>query len=572
MEQSPSEEKQHVGAEQTLQGQGTIVGEIVSLPKHDLNQTSTTISKQSLAALSFHDHSTVPTEELDDGAVPSWSIYQSPVREMNSSCRNVHREDQRLNFNRESNHNTRPTWTVYQESDTGTATAQTGPNEKPILRRVLGDIRPDQSDSSLPAFSRGETTTSDRPGWNVYQSPESFQSSGRIKTARISLAASLNSNQNDEPGSRRLSVFRGVPEQHNSSSLQWNSGDGFNQRRLSVFQEIQPSSSEGLNSSSRPNWSIYQGLERSNFNEQVQKGESCLFDNSRVHHGNLNGELQPNSVLRSDQLNSSRLNLLKESRPDQTASGQLDWSTYQSPERTGPMSSIKELNPHRLGMVQDIRPDQMDMNNDFNSSRRFRSDHMNSSSYQPIEINQDDHLLPKQSFCQRNSQHRLSIIHQQLSFTAPQSPNSSKSASQDVPMSPDPADRDIMAEDPPQSSRPNRNLHSHPLMFPEPLLEQTLTLLANRRRSERPNVRLSGAVEKSAASDPVQGVPASPDLAPRLSWVCPGSPVKETEPDLDVLMVPHQSKQVSGVMDVPMSPVQPSCPGTGHIYSVLCLS
>ncbi|XP_062857826.1 mitotic checkpoint serine/threonine-protein kinase BUB1 isoform X2 [Trichomycterus rosablanca] len=614
LEQSPPEDKQHAGAECTLRGQGTIVGECVSLPGHGHNQTNTTISRQSLAPLAFLDHSTVPTEELNNSARPSWSIYQSPERnessvgiktaktvgEMNSSSLNVLREEQPHQLN------TRPTWNIYQDkeqnqSDNGIETAQmsligdvnsTGQpgstNEEPNLRRlsVLGDIKADQSNSScLPGISRGETNTGSRPGWSIYQSPERFQSNGGIKTDRISLAGGVNSirlqsNSNGELGSRRLSVFQGIREPHNLS----NSSEGFNQRRLSVFQEIQPdqpNSSEGLNTSSRPNWNIYQSPERSNSDEKIQKGGSI---NSSILHGNSNRELQSNSMLGSDQFNSSSVNLLRESRPEPNASDRPDWSIYQSPDRTGVMNSNKELNSRRLSVFPDTRPDQMNLN-DLNSSRLLKSDHMNSSSYQPMEVNQeDDRLLPKQSFHQRKSLHRLSIIHQQLSFTAPQSPNHSQSAPQDIPMSPEPApgfswlqvaspaklaepDLDVMAEAPPQSSsflsRPSRSTHSVPLM------ERSVALLSNRRKSEKPSFHSSGAVEKSIntspnrVSNPIQDVPTSPELTPGLSWICPESPVGETEPDLDVMMTPHQSKshQVSRVMeceDVPMSPVQPS--------------
>ncbi|XP_026874819.2 mitotic checkpoint serine/threonine-protein kinase BUB1 isoform X2 [Electrophorus electricus] len=90
LEQSPSEEKLSEGAESTMRGQGTIVGEGVCLLQHghalslsQHNQTGCNTSRQPLAALSFPEPMVVPAPGEADrgtGAKPSWSVYQSPER------------------------------------------------------------------------------------------------------------------------------------------------------------------------------------------------------------------------------------------------------------------------------------------------------------------------------------------------------------------------------------------------------------------------------------------------------------------------------------------------------------
>lgn len=71
----------------TLRAQGNITGECASLQEraHSLtrtNQTNTSISRQTPA---FPDQSIAPTEELQPGTKPSWSIYCSPNGEVEKS-------------------------------------------------------------------------------------------------------------------------------------------------------------------------------------------------------------------------------------------------------------------------------------------------------------------------------------------------------------------------------------------------------------------------------------------------------------------------------------------------------
>lgn len=83
MEQSPADEKP---AECSLQAQGTIVGEGVSLAQQiqglSLAQSSCS-SRHPLAALSFPDHTALRAqdESLRSSSRPAWSIYQSPEKE-----------------------------------------------------------------------------------------------------------------------------------------------------------------------------------------------------------------------------------------------------------------------------------------------------------------------------------------------------------------------------------------------------------------------------------------------------------------------------------------------------------
>ncbi|XP_030627985.1 mitotic checkpoint serine/threonine-protein kinase BUB1-like [Chanos chanos] len=96
MEQSPSEEKQCEGAECTLRAQGTIVGEGLSLVQQSHSQTTCSISKHPLAALSFPDNTVTQSEEepsrsLVTGVRPGWSIYKSPEHDskLHQPCSNT---------------------------------------------------------------------------------------------------------------------------------------------------------------------------------------------------------------------------------------------------------------------------------------------------------------------------------------------------------------------------------------------------------------------------------------------------------------------------------------------------
>ncbi|XP_076872776.1 uncharacterized protein bub1 isoform X2 [Brachyhypopomus gauderio] len=96
LEQSPSEEKPSEGAECTMRGQGTIVGEGVCLPQQSHtfslsqhNQTSCSISRNPLAPLAFPDPMVAPAPTAvftptvavtGTNAKASWAVYQSPEK------------------------------------------------------------------------------------------------------------------------------------------------------------------------------------------------------------------------------------------------------------------------------------------------------------------------------------------------------------------------------------------------------------------------------------------------------------------------------------------------------------
>lgn len=90
MEQSPAEEKPVELAECSMRAQGTIVGEGVSLAQTSQglslaqhSQSTCSVSRHPLAALSFPDNTALRTqdESMRSSTRPSWSIYQSPEKE-----------------------------------------------------------------------------------------------------------------------------------------------------------------------------------------------------------------------------------------------------------------------------------------------------------------------------------------------------------------------------------------------------------------------------------------------------------------------------------------------------------
>ncbi|KAI4876942.1 hypothetical protein NFI96_018312 [Prochilodus magdalenae] len=537
LEQSPPEEKPSAAAECTLRAQGTIVGEGVSLPQQNQtlsqthNQTSYSVSRNPLAPLALHDHTAEASRGLCSTTKPSWSIYQSPERtsQAEPNSMDLVREPKPDQHNSTglcvgSISTVKPSWSIYQSPE---RTSQAGSNgELHSSSMHLGrEPKPDQHNSTgLQANSSFAT----KPSWTIYQSPE-----------RTSQAGS-----NGELHSSSMHLGREPkPDQHNSTGLQANSSFA-----------------------TKPSWSIYQSPERTS-----QAGSK--------------GELKP------DQANSTSMLSVRERCADQPNSSGLQ------------VNSSRALNSSHLHLARELRPDQL-----------------NPSSQQPLGVDvcsgpsEADLLQPKRSFHRRKSEKQQNrVIRQEnpefalQSCTLPSSPKPEPRVIQDVPMSPEPApafdwlrkdspvqleepDLDIMVRSPQSYSitsgapaakskptwsvyqSPEKPLEPHVPQSPEPMeesehhpvsvLEQSGILLSkrsfNRRKSEKRVLEKSLLSSPKPASILIQDIPMSP--APGLNWLCAESPVRGTEPDLDMLMTPQQTSKRSAVVDVPMSPQQGSVP------------
>ncbi|XP_066534081.1 mitotic checkpoint serine/threonine-protein kinase BUB1 [Hoplias malabaricus] len=520
LEQSPSEESPEgaEGAESSLRAQGTIVGEGVSLPpqnhtfslSQNQNQSSLSVSRHPLGPLVLPDH----TAEASRSLKPSWSIYQSPER-----------------------------------------TGQTGSKEEPNSDsvRMVTEPKLEQLNSTSQQINSSAVT---RPSWSIYQSPERTSQTG----------------SNTEPNSDGMHLVREPKlDQLNSSSTKLNS-DG------------------NLNASTKTSWSIYQSPDRTS-----QTGS--------------HKEPKPNSMLevtepKLDQLNSTSF-LMNSTKPS--------WSIYQSPERTSQTGSNTEPKSDYLSSTglwsNSTRELQLDQNisSSHLSVREPRADRLNSSHLaRSSGSDVDDVLLPKQSFHRRKSekQNPDSSYRSSVLLSSPEPAPRGTVQIQDVPMSPDPApgfgwfqvespgrlpepDLDVMVRSmisrtPAAKSRlslyqkPPEPVHipqspepmEEPGQSPVPALEKSGIMLSkrsfNRRKSDK---RVLEVLHRSLLSSPprdsstVQDVPMSP--APQMNWFCAESPVRATEPDLDVMMTPQRTSGTSAEPDVftqqlqgdvPMSP------------------
>ncbi|XP_043074658.1 LOW QUALITY PROTEIN: mitotic checkpoint serine/threonine-protein kinase BUB1 [Puntigrus tetrazona] len=146
MEQSPAEEKPSELVECSMRAQGTIVGEGVSLAQPSLGlslaqHSQSSCSRLPLAALSF------PDTALRSSSRPSWSIYQSPEKDLLLPQSSFHRsqsseQDQDVPMSPEAR------W------------LQTGSSA------LAAEAEPEVM-KSPPALCGGP-----RPAWTIYQSPE----------------------------------------------------------------------------------------------------------------------------------------------------------------------------------------------------------------------------------------------------------------------------------------------------------------------------------------------------------------------------------------------------------------
>lgn len=359
---------------------------------------------------------------------------------------------------------------------------------------------------------------------------------------------------------------------------------------------------EELRTRTNPSWSVYQSP-----NEEIKKRHmsnlqcSSSRELSSISLG-LGRECKPdhvnsNILQKTDQFNSSSQTSLRD---------QFRLNTVQC-------SSNRELSFHNQNPVREVLPNLFNSDDSFNSSRllgelsheKLNSSRLNifeekktgpthSIQSQVSDVEEADLLLPERSFNMRKSIGLLSEnpqMHQWKSFhKVPQSPDPVLRANQDVPMSPAlgfgwlqvespvqtaESDLDLMLESPPQTCRPGWDVHSDQRSgillskrsFGKHKSDQTLLPTLN-------TAEKSGGASPCRGSDPGQDVPMSPDVEPRLNWICSEIPVMETEADLDIIMTPQQNNKTCLEMendvemsqklncddDDVMSPTQPSAP------------
>ncbi|MCJ8749848.1 hypothetical protein PDJAM_G00192300 [Pangasius djambal] len=398
-------------------------------------------------------------------------------------------------------------------------------------------------------------------------------------------------------------------------------------------QSIAPT--EELRARTKPSWSVYQSPDGEKASRVSSVGDfnpSSLQCNSNreLNSSSLDSlrERRPDQASSEEHLNSTVLqrnsNVLH--KPDQFNSSSLDSLRDEVKSNSVQCNSNTELISHSRNPGRDVIPDRLDSHGEFDSSRlrlfgelkpeKLNSSHLNifqeinpdqvhSNHSQLSDVEEADVLLPERSFNMRRSVSLLlenPQIHQRKSFMLPQSPGPAFRASQDVPMSPEPApgfgwlqvespvrpsepDLDVMVKSPPQPARPAWNVHSD--QHSSSVLERSGILLPkrsfSRRKSEKTLFLSLSAAEKSVCaspsrgSDPIQDVPMSPAAEPGLNWICSESPVREMEADLDVMMTPQQSSKTcagGNVLemsrnlncdDVPMSPTQPPAPPTSSV-------
>lgn len=579
LEQSPSDEKPSEVPECSLRAQGTIVGEGVSLPQQNQtlthDQTSCSISRQTLVPLALHDHTAEASRALNSSTKPSWSVYQSPERtsqtgsntepvsnSMLSVKQQIHQQLNSSNLQLNSSSSIKPSWSIYQSPE---KTSQTDCNTEPISNSILSVKQYKADQLSLTSMqANANSSSSTKPSWTIYQSPE--------KSHQASFCGEPQQHSN----SMHLAAGEPKQDQFNSTGLQFNSDRTMNSTTQSP--------------------------------ERTQKSQF----NEKLHSNSMHLVADP----KQDQLNSTAIQM------NSSCSTKPSWSIYQSPERTSQMGYSREFKADQ----------QVDSNQRFNSSSlhlmgELKPDQVNSSIEMCSGQGEADILLPKKSFHRRKSEKQLNFESLQVSrpvshqsCTLPESPKPELRLIQDVPMSPDPVpgsdwlqvdspvplsepDLDVMVrsmirsqtihrETPgapasrsklswsvnqtpgrpselqyvPQSPEPMEESDSHQLSK----LEQSGLLLSkrsfNRRKSDKRVLEKSLLSSPRQSSNLNQDVPMSPEPISGLNWLCPESPARVTEPDLDVMMTPQQkSKSVDASAqllqcDVPMSPLQASIP------------
>ncbi|XP_060769495.1 mitotic checkpoint serine/threonine-protein kinase BUB1 isoform X2 [Neoarius graeffei] len=398
-----------------------------------------------------------------------------------------------------------------------------------------------------------------------------------------------------------------------------------------TFPDQSISPTEDIRATTKPSWSIYQGpdepqsdgeskksqvgsVKDCNSNRELNSRSLDLARERRPDQADSNEKLNLTSLQhKSDQFNWSSLSSLREESKSNTvqcnSNTELNSSRLSKPEPVH-CNSNTELNSHSWNPVREAFPDQLNSNEEFNSSQlgELKPEKMNSSSlniFQEVnsnhsqlsDVEEADVLLPERSFNLCKSASLLSEnpqIHQQKSFKDPQSLDPALWANQDVPMSPEPAgwlqvespvqpaepDLDVMVESVTQASRPGWNVHSDQHLSGILLSERSF----NRRKSEKRLFLSLSAAEKSVCASPsrgsdlIQDVPMSPAVEPGQNWICSGSPIREAEANLDVVMMTPQQysktrpvgngleiSQKLNCDDVPMSPTQPSTPPTSSV-------
>ncbi|XP_046728821.1 mitotic checkpoint serine/threonine-protein kinase BUB1 isoform X3 [Silurus meridionalis] len=335
------------------------------------------------------------------------------------------------------------------------------------------------------------------------------------------------------------------------------------------FPDQSITTSQELRATTKPSWSVYQSpstniksdgdlTSKEHLNSNILNKPDQLTSSSFTSHTqNLNQDLLADPQVSHTELDSSRLHLFGERRPEKPNSRSL--------------SAFMELNPDK--------------------------DHPNHS--QQSDLEEADVLLPEVSFNMHRSESLLlenPQVYQRKSFMVLRSPDPVSRAGQDVPMSPEPApgfgwlqvespvqisesDLDVKLESSHQTSRPGLNFHSE--QHSSSLLERSGILLPKRsfgrRKSEKKLFSSFKTSQEWRSSDPVQDVLMSPAAEPGLNWISSESPVQEMEEDLDVMVTPQLNRKASarlnvlevslklGCGDVPMSPASPTSSPTSSV-------
>ncbi|XP_015463993.3 mitotic checkpoint serine/threonine-protein kinase BUB1 isoform X2 [Astyanax mexicanus] len=516
---------------------------------------------------------------------PSWSIYQSPEktshtgsnRGLNSSSMLSVREPQPIQSNANGlqmnslscslaeasnalNSSAKPNWSIYQSPE---KTSQTDCNTEPTSNSILS-VKQYQADQfNLPSM-QANSSSSTKPSWTIYQSPE--------KSHQASFCAEPKQHSN----SMHLAVGEPKQDQFSSTGLQVNPDRTMNSTTQSP--------------------------------ERTQKTQFS----GDLHSTSMHLVAEP----KQDQLNSTAIQL------NSSCSTKPSWSIYQSPERTSQMGHSREFKAD-----QQVNSNQGFNSSSLHLMGELKPDQLNSSINMCSGQGEADILLPKKSFHRRKSEKQLNFESLQVSrpvshqsCTLPESPKPQPRIIQDVPMSPDPIpgsdwlqmdspvplsepNLDVMVRSMNRSQTIHRETPGAPAsrsklswsvnqtpgrpselqyvpQSPEPMeesdphqlskLEESGLLLSkrsfNRRKSDKRVLEKSLLSSQRQSSNQNQDVPMSPEPISGLNWLCPESPARVTESDLDVMMTPQQkSKSVDASAqllqcDVPMSPLQASIP------------
>ncbi|TUG71450.1 Heterogeneous nuclear ribonucleoprotein Q [Bagarius yarrelli] len=338
----------------------------------------------------------------------------------------------------------------------------------------------------------------------------------------------------------------------------------------------------------RPSWNIYQSPNQELKSSGV--GGGAGFNSS---------SLQGNS---NNQLNSKNTEFLRDCMSEQINSNKELHTSDQVHSRSLTSLSNREFSSHTQNPVTDSPPEPLNSNHQPSTRlsdqklkifQEIESDHINSNHSQQTDVEEADLLLPERSFNMHRSVGSLSEniqMQQWKSFLVPQSPDLVARASQDLPMSPEPAlgFSWLQVESPLHTAEPDLDLMESPLQTHTPswsvcsdphttsLLEASGTLLSkrslDRRKSARTLLLPSGTVEgwgcvsPGRDSNPVQHVPMCPAAKPGLIWnSCEDVLMTSPQPNNKTRTTgkdPEISQKLSCDDDVPMSPTQLHAPPT----------